>query len=538
MAVVNREVLDRIIEDESAGAGNFVHRLDAALPPGEQAPLVFVDSPVTDIEGRSTKALTVGQIVGLADHLAGAYARLGIGAKEPVALYLDDTIDYFINFVALTSIGAFPVFINGGLDPSIAVPFLMSARPRLVVATPERRDLLEPGLAEYAADIRPALTTMPEVRAKGGGERPAFFVHHADDPILLAHTSGTTGIPKAVIFTHESMFHGVRQQISTQRGERILSMMPHSHGASLSLLMLSITRGAKLTIQTDKAPDAVLTAIETDRPDVVAAFPKTFVDLCRLDLTAYDLDSVQYWIATGDANHEPHVRKLIAQGHHVDREGNRHPGSRFVDNLGSSEFAFAMFRNIHGPGTETYDRCIGKPFSWVRAAVLADDGSEMPPNTVGKLGVISKSVTKGYWNNSNLTEQNRLRGYWLTGDLVYRDDNGIFFHVDRTSDYIETHTGILYSCQAEELFLKHIPEIFEASVYGRVQDDGTFRPSATVELAEGSEDADLEDIRDRMNALLRDRGLPEIAGVKPQSGQEYVGVTGKKLKRRLRAEAF
>jgi acyl-CoA synthetase (AMP-forming)/AMP-acid ligase II len=233
--------------------------------------------------------------------------------------------------------------------------------------------------------------------------------------------------------------------------------MPHSHAASLSVLMLSLTRGARLTIQTDKRPHAVLSGIVTIRADAVAAFPKTFVDLCRMDLDAYDLESVQYWIATGDANHEPHIRKLIAHGHHV-KDGEKRPGSRFVDNLGSSEFGFAIFRNVHGPDSDAYDRNIGTPFPWVEVAVLADDGSQVPANTVGKLGVISRSVTKGYWNNHNLTEQNRLRGYWLTGDLVYRDENGAYFHLDRTSDYIETLSGVLYSCWAEELFLKHLPD--------------------------------------------------------------------------------
>lgn len=531
MDIVQEEILDRVLEDESTGAGNFIYRIDAALSKDRQVPMIFLDSQVIDQEGRAHTELTIAQVAAMADHLATGYARLGVMAKEAVALYFDDTIDYFLHFVALTSLGAFPIFINGGLEPDIAVPFTTATRARFMITGKDRAELLRPGFDKAGA--APRMVVLEDLKTLCGGERPPHFRHHGDDAILLGHTSGTTGIPKAVIFTHESMFHGVRQQIRKQRGRLILSTLPHSHGAALSMLMLSLTRGAAVRIQTNKEPVAILESIEKFAPDAVASFPKVFVDLCRQDLSAYDLGSVQYWIATGDANHEPHIRKLIAHGHHV-KNGEKRPGSHFIDNLGSSEFAFAIFRNVHGPETNTYDRCIGRPFPWVQAAVLGSDGAILPPNQVGSLGVISKSVTKGYWNNHNLTEQNRLGGYWLTGDLVYRTEDGTFFHVDRTSDWIDTPDGPLYSCQCEEWLLKNIPDLFEVSVIGRTGPDGELRPVATVELADARRADDLDGLLKEMNALIRARGWPELAAVMPQSAHSYVGVTGKKLKRKLR----
>jgi long-chain acyl-CoA synthetase len=535
MDIVQEEVLEAVLNDESAGAGNFIYRIHAASPRSEQVPLIFIDKPVLDPAGRAHTELTVGQVAEISDHIATAYARLGVRAKEPVALYFNDTIEYFLHFVALTSMGAFPVFINGSLDPDIVVPFTLSTRARFLITEQDRLDILQPAFDKVAE--APDLVALPHLKELAGGTRPSRFRHHRDDAILLAHTSGTTGIPKAVIFTHESMFHGVRQQIRKQRGRSILSILPHSHGAALSLLMLSLTRGAAVHIQTDKDPARILESISRLRPDAVAAFPKVFVDLCRQDLDAYDLGSVRYWIATGDANHEPHIRKLIAQGHHV-RDGERRPGSCFVDNLGSSEFAFAMFRNIHSPDTGSYDRCIGRPFPWVQAAVLDDDGTILPPNKVGKLGVISNSVTKGYWNNSNLTEQNRLNGYWLTGDLVYRTEDGTYYHVDRVTDWIDTPKGPLYSCQCEEWLLKGIPDIFEISVVGREGSDGRTRPMAIVELANEARAEDLGGLLDEMNALIRLRGWPELEGITLQPAHHYTGVTGKKLKRQLRVAAL
>ena len=60
------------------------------------------------------------------------------------------------------------------------------------------------------------------------------------------------------------------------------------------------------------------------------------------------------------------------------------------------------------------------------------------------------TITPGYWNDSLLTVRSRLAGYWLTGDLVYRDGNGELFHVDRVPDAIKTRSGMVYSLVVEE----------------------------------------------------------------------------------------
>ncbi|WP_444998551.1 class I adenylate-forming enzyme family protein [Aliikangiella sp. IMCC44359] len=525
------DLVDDFLADASVGAGNFIRKIHEYMDDDQRhKALVRVDQPLDKNKYKDKLDFSLQDIIDISNIYAANFYNMGVKPKDPVVLFFDDNIHYFFQYVALTKIGAIPVFVNSLLNVDIFIKFAIKVEAKFLVST-YMRILSVKSLFEAEKfpinmiDIEKASVINNNV------EPPPIYRHGSNDVVLIAHTSGTTGIPKAVQFTHEALCYGIKQEVKKLPVNRVLSILPHSHGAALSILMSSLLRGASVRIQTQKDSLSVLDTIEKYQPDFIASFPKIFVDLCRENLNKFDMSSIKYWLSTGDANHEAHIRQLISQGHHV-RNGERIKGSCFIDNLGSSEFAFAIFRNIHTVYSNNYDRYIGVPFDWIEAVVLNDDGEELPVNEVGYLGVMSKSVTKGYWNNSYLTEKNTLSGYWLTGDLVYKNEQGIFFHVDRVTDYINTVDGVLYSCQSEEFILSRMPEIFEVSIVGGKNSNST-EVVALIEMARGS--AFNENIlKEKINKLFAERGWPKISSVMEQSANQSVGVTGKKLKRKLR----
>ena len=201
---------------------------------------------------------------------------------------------------------------------------------------------------------------------------------------------------------------------------------------------------------------------------------------------------------------------------------------------GDAGLAFAAFRNVHGPGTERYARCIGKPFAWVEPAVFDEAGKRVGVGEIGRLGIVSKSITKGYWKVHSRSEKNRIDGYWLTGDLVFFDEDGFYYHVDRDTDAIRTKQGTLYSCAAEEWLLSRMPEVFEVSVVARGGPDDEWIV-ALVELCENVAHLSPNMLLDRINALMDEQGFLRVDAVEMQSAHRNVGATGKKLKRVLRA---
>lgn len=510
---------DELLSTDGLGAGNFF-RLAASVGSTARKSVIELDRDFRLPEGRTVRQLDLAEIDALSDRVAAGFYRDNIRPKDPVAIFLEESVRYLIHYVALTKIGAIPVFINGALSPENAAKLISNVGAVALVC--------DGRLARGVLDI-PYYDTDPYA---DGSFR--LFTHTDTDPVLIAHTSGTTGVPKAVQFNHKGFFFGVRQQIRADLGRRILSVLPQSHGAAISVLMSCVARGSRALLATDRDPERLARRIEEFRPELVAGFPRVFVELCRLDLEKYDFGSVARWMSTGDANHEQHIRKLVRLGSHRDRSGRMAAGSLFIDNFGSSEFGFAMFRQVHSPTTERYGRCVGRPFDWIEAQIFDDADEPAPLGTVGRLALKSPTATAGYWNDSLLSEKNRVRGYWLTGDLAYRDEEGRFYHVDRTSDSITTRRGTIYSCQFEEFVLRHVPEVVDCFLVTSGGTDGAPQHLVlTVELP--TADTEPQELHERINSALREARFPPVDRLVVKEPDEHVGITGKALKRTMRS---
>jgi len=215
------------------------------------------------------------------------------------------------------------------------------------------------------------------------------------------------------------------------------------------------------------------------------------------------------------------------------------PGSQFIDGLGSSEMGMALFGQVTTPETERNDRCIGTPLDVVeRAAVLDEQGRELPDGVAGLLGVKTPTRTPGYWNDPEMTRRFELAGYWLTGDVVRKDAEGRFYHLDRTVDVIDTSAGPIYSLPIEEVILADVSEwIVDCAVVGVPGANGSGqRPVATVRLQPDIDAPSASVLLERVNHALAAASLTPVAAliVARNAADVPTGVTGKVLKRELR----
>lgn len=523
--------------DRDLGAGNFFQRLRQVAPDPER-PLLWCQRALPGTS--ATPALSVAGLGRLADRLAGFYYERGVRRRDPVALYLNGCLEPLLHFIALSGLGAIPVLLNGALDRQVAVAFVRRINAIGLVTEAALQ-------AEVEASCGPSLTFVTTMeRALDASSRalpPGYPFRHVDeDPVLLTHSSGTTGVPKAVLMQHRQFFAAVRCRLGLplpSGADRVLSALPSAHNSAITLSMLALLNGTPMFMMADRDARSVLRSIAEFRPSMVAAFPQTYVAICEEDLDQYDLSSVELWYNSGDAAHEVHVRKLVARGRHLkaSRRGREwRKGSRFVDGLGSSEMGHSLFHVTRGPDSTNYARCIGRPMPFVEAVVLDDEGNLLGPHRVGKLGVRSPTVTPGYWNDSDLTWRSRLRGYWLTGDLVYRDDEGYFYHLDRVTDVICTAAGALYSCQAEELLLSRIAELSDCSIVGIPSSQGHAEAVALAQLAPGKPQTEAGLLAE-MNKILAEHRLPPLSRLIITEKQDLpIGVTGKVRKRALREQ--
>ncbi|MCP3799392.1 acyl--CoA ligase [Allokutzneria sp. A3M-2-11 16] len=540
----------QIVADDELGAGNVLHRLAVYGRP-EHEEVLWTDGTWRAPDGSHPEVLTLGGLRATVETYAGFYHSRGVRPRDVVAVVTASSPEFAINFLALTALGAIPSFANAKLRPEIVREYVRRQAALGVITDEDRFPVLsgagdpDPGVefVVTAADVR------PEHRELLPAGYP--YRHHATDPIIISHSSGTTGMPKAVPHTHQSLLYAHLHALRVFMGDgmtRLLVNYPGNHNAAMSTMMLGLLLRAPVMMLSSQVGTDVLDAIEQFKPSAVFAFSGTYAQMAAEDLSARNMSSIERYFNTGDAAHEAHIRKLITQGSHEeigpDFQRHRVPGSVFTDGLGSSETGYSMFNNAHRPGSASFGRCIGKAMSFADAAVLSEDGRPLPAGEVGRLGVRSPTLTPGYWNDSGTWHKLRLGGYWLTGDLAYRDEKGYFFHLDRAPDAVRTAAGIVFSTRSEELLLRELPGLADCTVVGIAPDgvradwdgDGEAEAYALLQLAEDARTPD--DLTAWVNEVLVAEGFPPMAkALRMDMGELAVGVTGKVLKRVMRERA-
>ncbi|WP_018681766.1 class I adenylate-forming enzyme family protein [Actinokineospora enzanensis] len=459
----------RLARDPDLGAGNVLTTL-MGLDSGHDRPAFTFDTPVEHIPAWT--ALTVRQLDERVRARAAALHALGIGRRDPVAVTATGAADNILTFLALARLGAIPALINARLAPEITALYVTRLKAVGVLADAARREALAPHGLTLLAPIE-------DLGAANPDDAPEPYRFFRDDPVAITHSSGTTGVPKAVLHSHASLYAAIHHRLrmpKAQGTDRILSVLPAPHAATLIALNLALSSESELLAISTQTGPAVVDAIERWRPACVLGFAATWSEMAKTDLRGRDLDSVSLWWNTGDCAHEAHIRRLISHGYRTvsTREGRvRRPGSAFIDGLGSSEMGHSHFFITHTTDTDRYGRCIGRAHAFAEPVVLDPDGNELPAGQVGELGTRSPTLSPGYWNDSVTTHRTRVRGYFLTGDLVYRDEEGYFYHVDRLVDSVDLGGGKrLHTALSEERVLNACPDVADCTVVAVRTDDG------------------------------------------------------------------
>lgn len=479
--MTNKSVRARLAADPHVGAGNVLTTL-AELDVGLDKPSLTFDTAVDGFPAWRTT--TLRQVHRLVTARAAALRALGIAKRDPVAVCAPTAADTALTFLALAWIGAIPALVNPGLAADLAAKYI--SRLNVVGLITD---------AAHAADLPESSTGVPllaDFAALAAGDpdsAPTPYRFYRTDPVAITHSSGTTGLPKAVVHSHESLYAAIRYRLSLPRPqgtERMLSALPCPHAAGLIILNLAMSYGSEVAMLSAQNGPGVLTAIENWRPHAVVGFSTTWPDLVKSGLASHDLSSVALWWNTGDCAHEAHIRRLLACGSRLtvsSRGRERVGGSVFVDGLGSSEMGHSHFFIAHSQHTNRYNRCIGKMHSFAEAAVFGPDGEQLPPGEVGELGTKSATLSLGYWNDSATTFRTRYGGYFLTGDLVYRDAEGYFYHLDRKVDAVDLGDGkFIYSAASEERILTRCPDALDCTIVA-VRDGDTVHTDVLLHLA-------------------------------------------------------
>jgi fatty-acyl-CoA synthase len=377
--------------------------------------------------------------------------------------------------------------------------------------TVERYLVVGDGDASVLAEAAPAAEILryEELLA---AESPGFAWPDVDERAAAAmcYTSGTTGNPKGVVYSHRSTYlHSVAVNAANAIGlterDRVLPIVPMFHANAWGLPYAAWFAGADFVM-----PDRFLQAeplarlIEQERPTVAGAVPTIWSDLLRhSEEQPVDLSSFRVVICGGSA-----VPRALIEGFE-----QRH-GVRIVQGWGMTETS-PLAALAHPPGgvdlgsPEDVDwrARTGRVIGGVELRIVADDGTPLPwdDEAVGEIEVRGPWITASYYGDPS---PDKFDDGWLrTGDVGTVDARGYAQITDRAKDVIKSGGEWISSVELEGCLMAH-PEVVEASVVGVPDPRWDERPLACV-VRKPESSVTAEELRDFLGAKVAKWQLPE-----------------------------
>lgn len=450
------------------------------------------DRAVTVFEGRTT---TYGEMATRVGALAAGLAGRGIGRDAVVGILSYNCPEFLEAVFAANYLGAVAMPINWRLAAPEVRYILEHSGAAALVCDEALLDLAgQATLDMETALVRTCITEaapdgwVPFTELLGGAASPLPpplpqlppAAVTGDDIHRLMYTSGTTGRPKGVMLTHanlawKNLAHLV--ELGFTSADLGLACGPLYHVGALDLTTTSLLAAGATTI-IHRSFDAAAVVDELERSGVTAvwlapAMVNAIMALPGIDQR--DLSSVRLVVNGGEKMPVPLIERLQ----------RTFPSAWFADAYGLTE-TVSGDTFLDRESLVTKLGSVGRPCLYLELEIWDPDGRPLPPETPGEIVMRGPKVFPGYWRDPGATAAAFAGGWFHTGDIGVRDDDGYLFIVDRLKDMIVSGGENIASSEIERVLYEH-GSVLEAAVIGRPDQRWGEVPVAYVVLHPGAE---------------------------------------------------
>jgi fatty-acyl-CoA synthase len=467
----------------------------------------YADREVVTCTPSGTRRQSYGTTGARAARLAHALRGLGVDGDQRVATLMWNNAEHLEAYLAIPSMGAVLHTLNLRLDPQVIGYIATHAGDDVVIVDATLLPLLAQVLP-HAPTIRHIIVTGSEDVTRPaapvdfpGDSRP---VHSYEDLLAaqpdsfdwpgldersaaaMCYTSGTTGHPKGVVYSHRSAYlHSMGvcmgNAFALSERDKVLPVVPMFHANAWGLPYAAVMAGADL-IMPDRflQPEPLVRLIEAERPTIAGAVPTIWnVLLSHVRANGGDLSSLRLVPCGGSA--VPHALQEAYE---------KELGVHIVQAWGMTETS-PLASMAHPPaGTPEseawrYRDTAGRLAAAVEGRLVGGDGTVLPHDgeAVGEIEVRGPWVTGAYYKDD---DPEKFHDGWLrTGDVGNIDRLGFITLTDRAKDVIKSGGEWISSMELENALMAH-PAVAEAAVIGIPDETWGERPLATVVLAAGA----------------------------------------------------
>ena len=489
---------------------NFAEELGAAADEAGDRPAVKLDDIV----------LNYSALHGATAHAAGLLRAHGIEPGDRVGLQMPNVPYFPVVYFGALRLGAVVVPMNPLLKGREVEYYLKDSGAKVMVAWHDFAGPAQEG--SDAAGAECIIAKPGEFEPMLGEAQPVNEIAERadDDAAVIIYTSGTTGTPKGATLMHLNLATSAATAVDlVDAGPEwvTLATLPLFHVFGMCSVMNTALRArGMMTLLPRFEPAKALELIQRDKVNSFAGVPTMYSALLHApDHEQYDTSSLDLCVSGGSA-----MPVELLNGF------DEAFGAKILEGYGLSETT--GMGSFNTPDRARKAGSIGVPIGGTEFRLVDDDGNDVPEGERGEIVMRGPFVMKGYWNRPEATAETMKDGWFHTGDIGQKDEDGYYFIVDRKKELIIRGGYNVYPREIEEVLYTH-PAVREVAVIGFPHDELGEEVAAVVSLKPGAEATSDElkaYMKERVAAYKYPRRI-EIADDLPKSP------TGKILKREI-----